>query len=135
MNSTGSSRGSVENQYIKKTILTTGHCFPYMKTRIKIKEKFEVILTPIEVAIEDMVAKLGRLNAAIINDRLTLLQMELQSCVATVVMAGPLEIARTFLRSITILSLNSLKKYGSILVKPGREAKLYKICHSAKTLL
>ena len=57
-----------------------------------------MILTPIEVAIEDVVAKLVKLDSAMANDRLTLLQMELQSCVATVVMAGPLEVAKTFLR-------------------------------------
>ena len=94
----GSSRGSIENQYNKKTILTTDHHFPYIKTRIKIQEKTEVILTPIEVAIEDMVIKLTKLDSAMANDRLTLLQMELQSCVATVVMAGPMEVAKTFLR-------------------------------------
>ena len=98
----GASRGSIENQYNKKTILTTDHFFPYLKTRIKIKEKTEIILTPIEVAIEDVMIKLSKLQSAMTDNRLTLLQMELQSCVATVVQAGPMEIANTFLRYSTI---------------------------------
>ena len=97
----GKSRGSIENQYNKKTILKTDHHFPYLKTRIKISDKTEIILTPIEVAIEDIVTKLIKLDSAMTNQRLTLLQMELQSCVATAVMAGPMEIAKTFLRLAT----------------------------------
>ena len=95
---TGAAKGSVENQYAKKTILTTSHYFPYVKRRIKITEKQDIILTPIEVAIEDLRIKLTKMESALNNERLTLLQMELQSIVATVVMAGPMQVAVAFLR-------------------------------------
>jgi hypothetical protein len=56
--------------------------------------------TPVpKVAIEDFEQKIRRLEAAITGLQLTLLQMELQSSVATAVMAGPMQIVNTFLRS------------------------------------
>jgi len=107
----GSSRGAIENQYNRKTILTADHHFPYLKTRIKISSKVEFILTPIEVAIEDIETKLVKLESAMTNHSLTLLQMELQSCVATAVMAGPMEIARTFLRLGNLNAWHNLNNY------------------------
>ena len=96
---TGKSRGAMEAQFNRKTIITTENHFPYLKTRVKVVKTENVILTPVEVAIEDVESKLNKLEAAMAQNSLTLLQLELQSCVATVVMAGPLQIAKTFLRS------------------------------------
>ena len=99
---TGGSHGDVEKQYNRKTILTTENSFPYVKVRIKVQRELtkEVILTPIEVAIEDVEMKLAKLSSAINSGSGTLIQLELSSIVATAVMAGPLFVATCFLRSI-----------------------------------
>ena len=70
--------------------------------RIKVARELtkEIILTPIEVAIEDVEIKLSKLNSAISSGSGTLIQLELSSIVATAVMAGPLFVASCFLRSI-----------------------------------
>ena len=96
----GKSHGSLERQYNKKTIVTIEHFFPFIKTRIKVVKEAsrEIILTPIEVATEDIEAKLQNLMSAIQEESLVLLSMQVQSCVATAVMAGPCEVAKIFLR-------------------------------------
>ena len=96
----GKSHGSLESQYNKKTIVTIENFFPFIKTRIKVVKEAtrEIILTPIEVATEDIEAKLQNLMSAIQEESLVLLSMQVQSCVATAVMAGPCEVAKIFLR-------------------------------------
>ena len=96
----GKSHGSLESQYNKKTIVTVENFFPFIKTRIKIVKEAtrEIILTPIEVATEDIEAKLQNLMSSMKEESLVLLSMQVQSCVATAVMAGPCEVAKVFLR-------------------------------------
>lgn len=90
----GRPRGELNEQYKRKTILTTMHAFPYVKTRINVIQKeevgakhgfykflrfiksvwdltnelllfsFQFDLTPIEVAIEDMQKKTRELAVA-----------------------------------------------------------------------
>jgi len=91
--------GDVSCQWKVKTILTTEACFPYLKTRIKVVAREDLELTPIQVSIEDLERKLEKLETACgppLN--LIMLQMELQSRVATAVNAGPLHIVDVFLK-------------------------------------
>ncbi|CAB1449299.1 unnamed protein product, partial [Pleuronectes platessa] len=95
--------GAVLRHYKRKTILTTSHAFPYIKTRINIIHKEEAsISTPIEVAIEDMQKKTQELAYATHQDPsdAKMLQMVLQGSVGTTVNQGPLEVAQVFLSEI-----------------------------------
>ncbi|XP_035384989.1 dedicator of cytokinesis protein 7-like isoform X4 [Electrophorus electricus] len=98
----GRAHGDLHEQYKRKTILTTSHAFPYIKTRINVIEKEEIILVPIEVAIEDMQKKTQELAFATHQDPADskMLQMVLQGCVGTTVNQGPLEVAQVFLSEI-----------------------------------
>ncbi|XP_066529749.1 dedicator of cytokinesis protein 7-like isoform X5 [Hoplias malabaricus] len=98
----GRAHGDLHEQYKRKTILTTSHAFPYIKTRINVIQKEEIILVPIEVAIEDMQKKTQELAFATNQDPADskMLQMVLQGCVGTTVNQGPLEVAQVFLSEI-----------------------------------
>merc|ERR1712106_34937 len=87
----GSPHGDLAEQYKRKTILTTVNHFPYIK---------QIVLTPIEVAIEDIQMKVAKIDAAIKANDPKILQMELQGCIGTTVNQGPIEIARVFLRDL-----------------------------------
>uniref|UniRef100_A0A8C7ZTD8 Dedicator of cytokinesis 7 n=1 Tax=Oryzias sinensis TaxID=183150 RepID=A0A8C7ZTD8_9TELE len=98
----GRAHGDLHEQFKRKTILTTSHAFPYIKTRINIIHKEEIISTPIEVAIEDMQKKTQELAFATQQDPADakMLQMVLQGSVGTTVNQGPLEVAQVFLSEI-----------------------------------
>ncbi|XP_067089899.1 dedicator of cytokinesis protein 7-like isoform X7 [Osmerus mordax] len=98
----GRAHGDLHEQYKRKTILTTSHAFPYIKTRINVIHKEEIILVPMEVAIEDMQKKTQELAFATHQDPADakMLQMVLQGCVGTTVNQGPLEVAQVFLSDI-----------------------------------
>ncbi|KAM9493063.1 dedicator of cytokinesis protein 7 isoform 2-T2 [Clarias gariepinus] len=98
----GRAHGDLHEQFKRKTILTTSHAFPYIKTRINVIQKEEIILVPIEVAIEDMQKKTQELAFATHQDPADskMLQMVLQGCVGTTVNQGPLEVAQVFLAEI-----------------------------------
>ncbi|XP_068594454.1 dedicator of cytokinesis protein 8 [Brachionichthys hirsutus] len=98
----GRPRGELSEQYKRKTILTTVHAFPYVKTRINVIQKEEFDLTPIEVAIEDMQKKTRELAVATHRERpdAKMLQMLLQGSVGATVNQGPLEVAQVFLNEI-----------------------------------
>ena len=103
----GSPHGELHEQFKRKTILTTGDTagtiyFPYVKKRKKVVDRKEIVLTPIEVAIEDVQKKIGELDAAIKQDPpdRTILQMVLQGCIGTTVNQGPVEVANVFLKDL-----------------------------------
>uniref|UniRef100_A0A8C5CC66 Dedicator of cytokinesis 8 n=1 Tax=Gadus morhua TaxID=8049 RepID=A0A8C5CC66_GADMO len=98
----GRPRGELSEQYKRKTILTTMHAFPYVKTRINVIQKEEFVLTPIEVAIEDMQKKTRELAVATHREQPDpkMLQMLLQGSVGATVNQGPLEVAQVFLNEI-----------------------------------
>uniref|UniRef100_A0A8C9VSN1 Dedicator of cytokinesis 8 n=1 Tax=Scleropages formosus TaxID=113540 RepID=A0A8C9VSN1_SCLFO len=98
----GKPRGELNEQYKRKTILTTMHAFPYIKTRINVIQKEEFDLTPIEVAIEDMQKKTRELAVATHREQpdAKMLQMVLQGSVGATVNQGPLEVAQVFLNEI-----------------------------------
>nr|XP_060465623.1 dedicator of cytokinesis protein 8 [Panthera onca] len=98
----GRPRGELHEQYRRNTVLTTMHAFPYIKTRIGVIQKEEFVLTPIEVAIEDMKKKTLQLAVAINQEPpdAKMLQMVLQGSVGATVNQGPLEVAQVFLAEI-----------------------------------
>ncbi|EPY83523.1 dedicator of cytokinesis protein 8 isoform 1, partial [Camelus ferus] len=98
----GRPRGELHEQYRRNTVLTTMHAFPYIKTRISVIQKEEFVLTPIEVAIEDMKKKTLQLAVAINQEPpdAKMLQMVLQGSVGATVNQGPLEVAQVFLAEI-----------------------------------
>ncbi|KAA0713928.1 Dedicator of cytokinesis protein 8 [Triplophysa tibetana] len=98
----GRPRGELNEQYKRKTILTTMHAFPYIKTRINVIQKEGFDLTPIEVAIEDMQKKTRELAEATHREKpdAVMLQMVLQGSVTATVNQGPLEVAQVFLNEI-----------------------------------
>eukprot|EP00063_Salmo_salar_P049452 XP_014024287.1 PREDICTED: dedicator of cytokinesis protein 7 isoform X14 [Salmo salar] len=98
----GRAHGDLHDQFKRKTILTTSHAFPYIKTRINIVHKEEISSMPIEVAIEDMQKKTQELAFATNQDPsdAKMLQMVLQGSVGTTVNQGPLEVAQVFLSEI-----------------------------------
>uniref|UniRef100_A0A3Q2YBK9 Dedicator of cytokinesis 8 n=1 Tax=Hippocampus comes TaxID=109280 RepID=A0A3Q2YBK9_HIPCM len=100
----GRPRGELNEQYKRKTILTTMHAFPYVKTRINVIQKEEFDLTPIEVAIEDMQKKTKELAVATHREHpdAVMLQMLLQGSVGATVNQGPLEVAQVFLNEIPV---------------------------------
>ncbi|XP_075415020.1 dedicator of cytokinesis protein 8 isoform X2 [Tenrec ecaudatus] len=98
----GRPRGDLQEQYQRNTVLTTGRAFPYIKTRIGVIQKEEFVLTPIEVAIEDMKKKTLQLAVAVNQEPpdAKMLQMVLQGSVGATVNQGPLEVAQVFLAEI-----------------------------------
>lgn len=91
--------GVLQEQYKRKTILTTANSFPYVKTRIQVVDRLILTLTPIEVAIDDIEKKSNELASATYQPNCDpkILQMLLQGCIGTTVNQGPLEIANVFL--------------------------------------
>ncbi|KAJ3598731.1 hypothetical protein NHX12_000674 [Muraenolepis orangiensis] len=87
----GRAHGDLHEQYKRKTILTTLHAFPYIKTRVNVLHKEEIILVPMEVAIEDMQKKTQELAFATHQEPSDskMLQMVLQGCVGTTVNQDP----------------------------------------------
>ncbi|XP_022112324.2 dedicator of cytokinesis protein 7 [Pieris rapae] len=98
----GRAHGSLEEQCKRKTILTTAHHFPYLKTRIQVVQRSQMILSPIEVAIEDIQKKINELSAATCQEPADakMLQMVVQGCIGTTVNQGPLELAQVFLAPV-----------------------------------
>ncbi|KJE96095.1 Dock7 protein [Capsaspora owczarzaki ATCC 30864] len=95
----GKARGSIEDQRKRKTILTTEAFFPYLKKRLLIVDRQTVVLTPIEVAIEEIQSKTMELANTVQTKppNLKMLQLQLQGSVSVTVNSGPLEMANVFL--------------------------------------
>ncbi|XP_066997234.1 dedicator of cytokinesis protein 7 [Anabrus simplex] len=98
----GRAHGELHEQYKRKTILTTANHFPYIKTRIQVVDRKQMVLTPIEVAIEDIQKKTMELAQATHQEPPDpkILQMVLQGCIGTTVNQGPMEIAVVFLSDL-----------------------------------
>ncbi|XP_055599906.1 dedicator of cytokinesis protein 9 isoform X2 [Uranotaenia lowii] len=94
----GCARGAVEDQWKRRTILTTQYSFPYVLKRIPVKERQTMELSPIEVAIDEMQNKTAELEEVVLGPiDLKKLQLRLQGSVAVTVNAGPLAYASAFL--------------------------------------
>uniref|UniRef100_A0A8C9K5G6 Dedicator of cytokinesis 6 n=1 Tax=Panthera tigris altaica TaxID=74533 RepID=A0A8C9K5G6_PANTA len=98
----GRAHGDLPEQHKRKTLLSTDHAFPYIKTRIRVCHREETVLTPVEVAIEDMQKKTRELAFATEQDPpdAKMLQMVLQGSGGPTVNQGPLEVAQVFLAEI-----------------------------------
>ncbi|XP_052217568.1 dedicator of cytokinesis protein 9-like isoform X3 [Dreissena polymorpha] len=91
--------GEIHEQYKRRTVLRTSHSFPFVKKRIEVSDKTECVLSPIEVAIDEMNAKVADLREVVdlaLPD-MKKLQLKLQGSVSTQVNAGPLAYAEAFL--------------------------------------
>ncbi|KAL6054781.1 dedicator of cytokinesis protein 7 isoform X5 [Balamuthia mandrillaris] len=86
-------------QYKRKTVLTTKKAFPYVKSRLPVLNKEEIILSPIENAIDLIRGRCEalRMELDVAAPSTKTLQQVLQGSVLVQVNAGPIEIARTFL--------------------------------------
>ena len=79
-------------------------CFTCNRIFTQVAQQKQIVLTPIEVAIEDIQMKVAKLDAAMKANDPKILQMELQGCIGTTVNQGPIEIARVFLRWEAIIA-------------------------------
>ncbi|XP_046886677.1 dedicator of cytokinesis protein 9 isoform X2 [Hypomesus transpacificus] len=95
----GKKQGGVEEQCKRRTVLTTTHCFPYVKKRIAVMYQHQTDLSPIEVAIDEMTAKVSELRLLCSASEVDMirLQLKLQGSISVQVNAGPLAYARAFL--------------------------------------
>ncbi|XP_058060238.1 dedicator of cytokinesis protein 9 [Anopheles bellator] len=94
----GTAHGAVEDQWKRRTILTTLHSFPYVLKRIPVRDRQSHELSPIEVAIDEMQTKIAELEEIVLGPiDLKKLQLRLQGSVAVTVNAGPLAYASAFL--------------------------------------
>ncbi|XP_049302733.1 dedicator of cytokinesis protein 9 isoform X2 [Bactrocera dorsalis] len=94
----GAARGSVEEQWKRKTVIKTTYSFPYVLKRIPVKSREIIELSPIEVAIDEMQTKVSELEEVILPPAdVKKLQLRLQGSVAVTVNAGPLAYAQAFL--------------------------------------
>ncbi|VDN11032.1 unnamed protein product [Dibothriocephalus latus] len=95
----GTARGGLTEQYQRNTIITTARSFPYITTRVEIVAHEDVVLSPVEVALRDVLKRNQQLTQALAVRPLDakFLQMVLQGCVSTTVNRGPLEVAKMFL--------------------------------------
>ncbi|XP_077439207.1 dedicator of cytokinesis protein 9-like isoform X1 [Vanacampus margaritifer] len=95
----GKKQGGVEEQCKRRTILTTTHCFPYVKKRIAVMYQHQSDLSPIEVAIDEMSVKVAELQLLCSASEVDMirLQLKLQGSICVQVNAGPLAYARAFL--------------------------------------
>uniref|UniRef100_A0A4W5NUG3 Dedicator of cytokinesis 9 n=1 Tax=Hucho hucho TaxID=62062 RepID=A0A4W5NUG3_9TELE len=113
----GKKQGGVKEQYKRRTILTTTHCFPYVKKRIAVMYQHHTDLNPIEVAIDEMSKRLAELRQLVATSEVDMirLQLKLQGSISVQVNAGPLAYARAFLDDA------STKKYPDNKVKQLKE--------------
>ncbi|XP_063232760.1 dedicator of cytokinesis protein 9 isoform X1 [Bacillus rossius redtenbacheri] len=95
----GKARGSPEDQWKRRTILTTKYSFPYVKKRIAVVKRRLEELGPIEVALDEMQARVAELEEVVFSKPTDLkkLQLRLQGSVCVQVNAGPLAYASVFL--------------------------------------
>ncbi|KAM9327750.1 dedicator of cytokinesis protein 9-like [Pholidichthys leucotaenia] len=113
----GKKQGGVEEQCKRRTVLTTTHCFPYVKKRIAVMYQHQTDLSPIEVAIDEMSAKVTELRLLCSASEVDMirLQLKLQGSISVQVNAGPLAYARAFLND------SSAKKFPDNKVKQLKE--------------
>lgn len=85
---------------------------------LQVINRTQIVLSPIEVAIEDIERKNRELESAVRQEPtdMKILQMVLQGCIGTQVNQGPLEVANVFLGKIwlsstTFLNSRRLEKF------------------------
>jgi len=101
-----------------KVIFEVGKSFPYCKNRIEVVKREEIILTPIENAVELIKDRITRIQDQLDtkNPSINQLQQLLQGSVVPMVNEGPLKICQTF------LSAEEAPKYPKAQVEDLRSA-------------
>ncbi|RWS30486.1 dedicator of cytokinesis protein 9-like protein [Leptotrombidium deliense] len=105
-----------EDQCKRRTILTTSYTFPYVVKRIPVVAKTVEMLSPIEVAINEMEQRCEQLEEVTLSGfkDFKKLQLTLQGSISVQVNAGPLAYARAFLNKSNnkypVNSVNKLKQ-------------------------
>lgn len=61
----GKAHGTIKEQYKKKVFLQVSQMFPYVRTRLSVVKKWEVVLNPLETACEDVERKTKQLLLAV----------------------------------------------------------------------
>jgi hypothetical protein len=95
----GKAHGPINEQYKRKTILTVETAFPALLKRLPVVAKREVVGSPIENAIEDIVARTLSIDTELQREKPNgkAVQSLLQGSVRLQVNAGAAEVARVFL--------------------------------------
>lgn len=88
---------TIEDTYLKRTILTIENSFPFMCIRSKIISEDYEILTPIEAGIKMIEEKNKLIQEALNSMDISQIQLHLQGSVVANVNGGPLDIVQTFL--------------------------------------
>eukprot|EP01104_Vermistella_antarctica_P003930 TRINITY_DN1431_c0_g1_i1.p1 TRINITY_DN1431_c0_g1~~TRINITY_DN1431_c0_g1_i1.p1 ORF type:complete len:2060 (+),score=630.15 TRINITY_DN1431_c0_g1_i1:204-6383(+) len=116
--------GDLSSQQKKKIIFSAEDSFPSMKNRLEVVHTEEIILSPLENAIElieDRVARL-RLELEANPPRMNSLQQVIQGSVVPMVNAGPVAICDIFLANDAVASVPQSDHRHHILLDRLREA-------------
>jgi len=113
----GKVHGELEEQYLRKTVVTVELPFPNMKRRIQIVAKESFTLSPIEYAIEQIQGQNEKINSVIGQNNPKLLQQNLSGSLIAQVNAGPMKIAETFLVNTKGYTEEHLQQLRESLVK------------------
>eukprot|EP01087_Luapelamoeba_hula_P015415 TRINITY_DN4603_c0_g1_i1.p1 TRINITY_DN4603_c0_g1~~TRINITY_DN4603_c0_g1_i1.p1 ORF type:complete len:2339 (+),score=482.98 TRINITY_DN4603_c0_g1_i1:7388-14404(+) len=94
----------LSKQQKKKTMYRVNNTFPFMRSRIEVVETHEVILTPLENAIELIEGRVEAIVAQLKQSppRLNSLQQVIQGSVVAMVNEGPLKICEIFLKDSSV---------------------------------
>lgn len=125
----GKARGSPEDQWKRRTMLTTEYSFPYVKKRIRVVSKRSIELSPIEVAIDEMRNRVSELEDVVFSQTTDVkkLQLVLQGSICVQVNAGPLTYASVFLDP----ALSNLYPDDKVEELKDIYREFLKICYSA----
>jgi hypothetical protein len=97
----GKNVAELSQQQKKKIIFYVDKAFPYMTNRLEVVNVKEIILSPLENAVELLEGRVAALRAQLTQNppRLNALQSVIQGSVVTMVNEGPLKICEIFLAS------------------------------------
>ncbi|CAH0557569.1 unnamed protein product [Brassicogethes aeneus] len=125
----GKPRGNPEEQWKRRTVLSTVYSFPYVKKRIPINGKRHLELSPIEVAIDEMQIRVAELEDVVFCTQpdAKKLQLRLQGSVCVQVNAGPLAYASVFLDP----TLSNMYPEDKVEELKDLYREFVKICYSA----
>lgn len=122
-------RGMPQEQWKRRAILTTEKSFPYVTKRIRVVDRVIEELSPIEVALDEMQARVLELEEVALSKPTDAkkLQLRLQGSVCVQVNAGPLAYAHAFLEP------SQVELYPDDKVEDLRDVfrEFVKICYAA----
>ncbi|CAG7817944.1 unnamed protein product [Allacma fusca] len=90
-------KAAVNQQWKRRTTITTEYSFPAVVNRLRVIESEEQDLSPIVVAIDDMQRRVAELRSELHSQDIKRIQLRLQGSVSVQVNQGPLAYARAFL--------------------------------------